>query len=46
MIRFKLTKNQLTGYVIGFDKPIELITGKTQFDLIDVFSITLDSKKR
>ncbi|MCK5872797.1 MAG: hypothetical protein KAG26_08225 [Methylococcales bacterium] len=40
MIRFKLTQNQLTGYVIGFDHPIDQINDQTTFQLVDVFTLT------
>ncbi len=45
MIRFKLTENQLTGYVIGFNQPIDKITKDTQFELIDVFRVNSIGKK-
>jgi len=40
MVRFKLTENQLSGYVIGFDKSIHQITKDSKFVLIDVFTVT------
>ncbi|MEI2685475.1 MAG: hypothetical protein V9G14_03755 [Cypionkella sp.] len=41
MIRFKLEEHQLTGYVIGFDKPVNEISkdNPPKFRLIDVFTI-------
>ncbi len=41
MIRFKLTKTTLTGYVIGFDQPVTEISTENppKFRLIDVFTI-------
>ncbi|SDY77830.1 hypothetical protein [Nitrosomonas sp. Nm58] len=44
MIRFKLTEDTLTGYVIGIDTPVEnLSTKPPKFRLVDVF--TLQAKK-
>lgn len=40
IIRFKLTQKQLTGYVIGFDQPIDQISDQTTFQLVDVFTLT------
>lgn len=41
MIRFKLTKNTLTGYVIGIDKPRTDLSDQESptFRLVDVFTI-------
>lgn len=42
MIRFKLTENTLTGYVIGFDVPVADFSNKdrqSKFRLVDVFTI-------
>jgi len=41
MIRFKLTENTLTGYVIGIDTPTKKVAPK--FHLVDVF--ILQAKK-
>ncbi|MBX9893825.1 MAG: hypothetical protein K2Y09_01400 [Nitrosomonas sp.] len=41
MIRFKLTQDSLTGYVIGIDQPVEDFTREKSpvFRLVDVFTI-------
>ncbi len=43
MIRFKLTENTLTGYVIGIDEPVTDLSAKVKaqpkFRLVDVFTI-------
>jgi ABC-type multidrug transport system fused ATPase/permease subunit len=46
MIRFKLTKNTLTGYVIGIDEPVTDFAGPEppKFRLVDVFTIQADNK--
>ncbi|MBX3615685.1 hypothetical protein [Nitrosomonas sp.] len=48
MIRFKLTGDSLTGYVIGIDKPVEDFTQATSpvFRLVDVFTIHSRSNPR
>jgi hypothetical protein len=46
MIRFKLTENTLTGYVIGFDEPATDFSNKEQlpkFRLVDVFTIRVQN---
>ena len=43
MIRFKLTEDTLTGYVIGIDEPVTDLSGKEKappkFRLVDVFTV-------
>ncbi len=41
MIRFKLTENTLTGYVIGVDRPITDFSTEPKFSLVDVFTIKI-----
>jgi len=49
MIRFKLTENTLTGYVIGIDKPVTDLSAKEKeqpkFRLVDVFTIHVQKSK-
>lgn len=44
LIRFKLEENQLTGYVIGIDTPVNDFTIKPapKFRLVDVFKISIE----
>lgn len=47
MIRFKLTDDSLTGYVIGIDQPVEDFTQEKSpvFRLVDVFTIRCSGSK-
>jgi len=47
MIRFKLTQDSLTGYVIGIDQPVEDFTREKSpvFRLVDVFTIRCSGSK-
>lgn len=47
MIRFKLTDDSLTGYVIGVDQPVEDFTQEKSpgFRLVDVFTIRCNGSK-
>jgi hypothetical protein len=38
-IRFKLTPDTLTGYVIGIDKPVDHFRDDPKFRLVDVFTV-------
>lgn len=45
IIRFKLTENTLTGYVIGIDTPMtDLKTQPPKFRLVDVFTLQAKNK--
>jgi hypothetical protein len=47
MIRFKLTENSLTGFVIGIDNPVTDFSDKSnlpKFRLVDVFTIQAKGK--
>ena len=44
LVRIKLTRDSLTGYVIGIEKPVARFDGDPKFDLVDVFTISCPSE--
>ena len=45
LVRIKLTKDSLTGYVIGIDEPVASFDGNEKFKLVDVFTISCPSQR-
>jgi len=45
LVRIKLTKDSLTGYVIGIDEPVASFDGNPKFRLVDVFTISCPSQR-
>ena len=43
LVRIKLTRDSLTGYVIGIDEPVASFDGNPKFRLVDVFTISCPS---
>ncbi|MGH8554822.1 MAG: hypothetical protein ACREUD_04545 [Gammaproteobacteria bacterium] len=40
LVRIKITRDTLTGYVIGIDEPVESFADNPRFRLVDVFTIS------
>ena len=45
LVRIKLTRDSLTGYVIGIDEPVASFDGNPKFRLVDVFTISCPSQR-
>ena len=45
LVRIKLTRDSLTGYVIGIDEPVARFDGNPKFRLVDVFTISCPSQR-